>query len=86
MRRLPMRTFKFCLSINDVETCLLSRYPGPISPDDVLLELSQFHPNDLSIVILDELDRISDGPTKRLLADTIKALADEKINAKLRGL
>jgi len=60
-----------------------SRYPGPITPDDVFLELSKFHVNDLSLIILDELDRISDQPSKSLLADTIKALADEDIKTKL---
>lgn len=60
-----------------------SKYPDAISPDDVFLELSRFHQNDLSVIILDELDRISDLPTKRLLADTIKAVADENLNAKL---
>jgi predicted ATPase len=51
-----------------------ARYPGAITPDDVFLELSKFHINDLSIIILDEIDRITDPATKRLLADVIKAL------------
>lgn len=60
-----------------------SRYPDQISPDDVFLELSKFHANDLSIIILDELDRISDQTAKKLLADTLKALADEDVKAKV---
>lgn len=60
-----------------------SKYPAVITPDDVFLELSKFHINDLSIIILDEIDRISDPGTKRLLADVIKALADEDIKTKL---
>lgn len=64
-------------------TRVSSLYPGQISPDDVYLELSKFPINSLSIIILDELDRIVDSQTKRLLADTIKALADETAIAKL---
>ncbi|HTQ15433.1 MAG TPA: AAA family ATPase [Rhizomicrobium sp.] len=60
-----------------------SRYPNAITPDDVFLELQKFHPNDLTLIILDEIDRISDPTTKRLMGDTIKALADEDLSAKL---
>jgi predicted Zn-dependent protease with MMP-like domain len=45
--------------------------------------MSKFHVNSLSLIILDELDRIKDVQTKKLLADTIKALADETVAAKL---
>jgi Cdc6-like AAA superfamily ATPase len=69
--------------MEDGDKNVAEKYPGAITPDDVFIELQKFHPNDLSLVILDEIDRISDATTKRLLGDTIKALADEDLNAKL---
>lgn len=55
-------------------------HPLPISPDDVLIELSDFSPNETPIIVIDEFDRIQDYQCRALFADTIKGLSDHSIN------
>lgn len=52
-----------------------------LSPDDVQLILAEFSGNHVPIIVLDEFDRIKDGTTTQLVADTIKALSDYSVNA-----
>ena len=52
-----------------------------LAPDDVQLMLSDFSNNQIPIIVLDEFDRIRDGITTQLVADTIKALSDYSVNA-----
>lgn len=55
---------------------------GPdLAPDDVQLVLSEFGDNYTPIIVLDEFDRIKDGTTTQLVADTIKALSDYSVSA-----
>lgn len=52
-----------------------------ITPDDVVRELSSFNENDIPIVVIDEFNEITDSATPKLLANTIKALSDDGVNA-----
>lgn len=56
-------------------------HPNQLTPDDVQLELSNFGPTQLPLIVLDEFDRIEDETVTRLTADTIKALSDYSVNA-----
>lgn len=57
-----------------------NEYTGPIEPDHVFLELQNFTPNQLPIVIIDEYDRIRDDDCRVLMTDTIKALTISRPN------
>jgi histone H3/H4 len=54
-----------------------ARYPGAISPDDVVRELAGFGQNVLPIIILDEFDKFTDVPSKKLMSHTLKAISDD---------
>lgn len=56
-------------------------HPGPLTPDDVQLELSNFTANQIPLIVLDEFDRIADADVSGLVADTLKALSDYSVNA-----
>lgn len=56
-------------------------FGSELTPDDVQLVLSEFDNNQLPIIVLDEFDRLQDGSTTQLVADTIKALSDYSVNA-----
>jgi Cdc6-like AAA superfamily ATPase len=57
-------------------------YSSGITPDDVVREMKQFSANDIPIFVIDEFNEIRDnGTTANLLANTIKALSDEGVNA-----
>ena len=53
-------------------------YPGQITPDDVVRELSNFGLNTLPIIILDEFDKFVDIESKKLMSHTLKAVSDDK--------
>lgn len=55
--------------------------PGELTPDDIRYHLDQV-PQPV-MIILDEIDRIPDRDTTRLLADTIKTLSDHSVDATL---
>jgi Cdc6-like AAA superfamily ATPase len=52
-----------------------------ITPDDVVRELSNFGPNDVPIIVVDEFNEVSDPATPRLMANAIKGLSDAGVNA-----
>jgi Cdc6-like AAA superfamily ATPase len=54
------------------------RYAGEITPDDVVRELNGFGLNTLPIIILDEFDKFTDEPGKRLMSHTIKSISDDR--------
>ena len=54
---------------------------GEITPDDVVRELSNFGPNDVPIIVVDEFNEVSDPATPRLMANAIKGLSDAGVNA-----
>ncbi len=56
-------------------------YPGDITPDDVLRELSNFSLNSLPIIIVDEFDKMEDVGAKRMMSHAIKTLSDAGVNA-----
>jgi Cdc6-like AAA superfamily ATPase len=55
--------------------------PDEVAPDDVRYALTKFDQE--TLIILDEVDRIQDEETKRLLADTIKNLSDHAVKTTL---
>jgi Cdc6-like AAA superfamily ATPase len=55
--------------------------PDEVVPDDVRYALTKFDQE--TLIILDEVDRIHDEETKRLLADTIKNLSDHAVKTTL---
>jgi hypothetical protein len=61
---------------------IIDLYTGrEITPDDVVRELSSFNHNDIPIIVIDEFNEITDADTARLMANTIKALSDDGVNA-----
>jgi Cdc6-like AAA superfamily ATPase len=52
-----------------------------ITPDDVVRELSSFNHNDIPIVVVDEFNEVKDETTSQLMANTIKGLSDDGVNA-----
>ena len=59
---------------------IANEYTGPIEPDHVFLELQNFTPNQLPIIIIDEYDRVRDADCRVLMTDTIKALTISRPN------
>lgn len=55
----------------------------PITPDDVQVEMAEFLPHEIPIIIIDEFDRIRDESCRILFTDTIKTLSDHTINCTL---
>lgn len=55
-------------------------HPNKITPDDVVIELSNFLAVQVPVIILDEFDKITDHQCKTLVAETIKSLSDDTIN------
>ncbi len=58
-------------------------YPGEITPDDFIRELSAWNDNNVPIVVIDEFNEISDEAAPILMANTIKALSDSATNVTL---
>jgi len=52
-----------------------------ITPDDVVRELSSFSQNDVPIIVVDEFNEVVDEATPQLMANTIKGLSDDGVNA-----
>ena len=52
-----------------------------INPDDVIRELSSFNQNDIPIIVVDEFNEVVDPETPQLMANTIKGLSDDGVNA-----
>jgi Cdc6-like AAA superfamily ATPase len=60
-----------------------SLYPGEITPDDFIRELSVYNDNNIPIVVVDEFNELSDPVAPLLMANTIKALSDSAANVTL---
>ena len=60
---------------------LAQQYAGPIDPDNVVIELSDFGLNVVPIIILDEFDKIPTKEVRTLIANTIKNLSDRSVRA-----
>lgn len=60
-----------------------SLYPGEITPDDFIRELSVWNDNNIPIVAIDEFNEIRDQMAPLLMANTIKALSDSGTNVTL---
>lgn len=52
-----------------------------ITPDDVVRELNSFNQNDVPIIVVDEFNEVGDQAAPQLMANTIKGLSDDGINA-----
>jgi Cdc6-like AAA superfamily ATPase len=55
-------------------------YPGDVTIDDFLNEMSLFKAAEIPIVIIDEFNEINDPATSRTLANIIKSLSDDGVN------
>jgi Holliday junction resolvasome RuvABC ATP-dependent DNA helicase subunit len=66
---------------DSVTATLADWLPERVTPDDVRSVLQHWGQN--TIIVIDELDRISDETATTLLADTIKNLSDHAVNATL---
>jgi Cdc6-like AAA superfamily ATPase len=53
----------------------------PITPNDVVQELSSFNENDVPIMVIDEFNEIGTPDASQLMANTIKGLSDAGVNA-----
>lgn len=60
---------------------LAASYPAQITPDDVVVELSEIQVNTTPIIILDEFDKLSSKELRNLVANTIKNLSDRSVRA-----
>lgn len=60
---------------------LADSYSGEITIDDVQLELAAFGDHQVSLIVIDEFDRIKDRHLTDLLADTIKSLSDYSVGS-----
>jgi Cdc6-like AAA superfamily ATPase len=61
------------------EENLAAKYSNEITPDDVVIELSEFNLNTIPIVVLDEFDKLKDEHTRSLISNTLKNLSDRSI-------
>ena len=52
----------------------------PITPDDVQIELSEFKPHQIPIIIIDEYDRINSDDCRVAMTDVIKGLVNYNTN------
>ena len=52
-----------------------------ITPDDVVRELSSFNENDVPIMVIDEFNEVIDQDAPQLMANAIKGLSDDGVNA-----
>jgi Cdc6-like AAA superfamily ATPase len=72
------------LATQEVESCNLLDIlddEGDITPDRVVRVLKSLSKKSKIIITLDEFDRLPGGEAPRLIADTIKALSDNNIQA-----
>jgi Cdc6-like AAA superfamily ATPase len=84
-RQLPIPRMEASAGFKDSKKSTIVRLDTGIDetcgPEDVRFLLEQFI--GLTVVIIDEVDRIRDQDTKSKLADTIKTLSDHVVNAKI---
>ncbi|WP_314712969.1 hypothetical protein [Sphingobium yanoikuyae] len=76
---------RFNVDTQDGETIydIAALYPGEITPDDFIRELSAWNENYIPIVVVDEFNEISDPLAPVLMANVIKALSDSATNVTL---
>lgn len=55
-------------------------HPNRITPDDVQIEMSDFPPNEVPLIIIDEFDRITDVDCRSMFTDAIKSPSDHTVN------
>ena len=77
------RTAGFMYTPHEKTGTAADPFPGDtaVTPDDVLDLLSQMGRGRVLLVIFDEFDRLTEQPTRRTMADTIKALSDHAVPA-----
>jgi Cdc6-like AAA superfamily ATPase len=77
-----LRPAGFVQSEPQIEVTSLNQFvTNTLAPDDVRVMLQRFVSR--AVVIIDEVDRITDPKTTRLLADTIKTLSDHSVDTTL---
>jgi len=73
-----LRPIGFVQGAPTLEFATLNQFvSSSITPDDVRVTLQRFVSR--AVIIIDEVDRIADPKTTRLLADTIKTLSDHSV-------
>ncbi len=55
-------------------------HPNRITPDDVQIEMSDFPPHEVPLIIIDEFDRVTDADCRSMFTDAIKSLSDHTVN------
>jgi Cdc6-like AAA superfamily ATPase len=55
-------------------------YSSGVTPNDVVRELSNFQPNHIPIIVIDEYNVIKDKDSPHTMAETIKAVSDAGLN------
>lgn len=67
------------LAIDKTDTfSVADRITGDIRPDVVMNVLNQFSRSHVTVIIIDEFDRIGESSVRREMADTIKMLSDQQ--------
>jgi hypothetical protein len=77
----PAIGFQFSIFKDTVKAA--DTLPSPAGPDDIRRMLTLLSGSASVVVVIDEFDRISDGQTRRAMADTIKTLSDNIVPATL---
>lgn len=79
------KEIRFTANIGNGETIydVSQIYPGDVTPDDFVREVSNYNENYVPIIVIDEFNEISDSATSVLLANLIKALSDTATNVTL---
>jgi Cdc6-like AAA superfamily ATPase len=73
------KSIGFGQEIKDIPISLESLIKDDVRPEDVRYKLEKL--GGLHIIVIDEFDRIQDPEASRLMADTIKALSDHRLEA-----
>ncbi|NWF69433.1 MAG: ATP-binding protein [Chloroflexi bacterium] len=77
-----LRPVGFVQGAPAIEVATLNQFVSSnVTPDDVRFMMERFVSR--AVIIIDELDRITDRKTTRLIADTIKTLSDHSVNTTL---
>ncbi|MFI5386937.1 MAG: AAA family ATPase [Fimbriimonadales bacterium] len=80
--RKVFRDIRIATLVDGQQTTVADPYADrDITPDDVVRELSSFNQNDVPIIVIDEFNEVFDEATPQLMANTIKGLSDNGVNA-----
>jgi Cdc6-like AAA superfamily ATPase len=78
-----VRGVGFTAAQSETTLTLIDQSPDTIRPDHVMTALHHLSYDLLSVIIIDEFDRIEDHAVRREIADTIKMLSDHQVGSTL---